>query len=157
MILRAIDLARWAPNHRLTEPWRFYLLGEETAAAIAHLNADMVTARRGEVVGEAKRERWLRIPGWLVVTCRRTEDEIQAGEDYAACCCAIQNMQLYLWSEGVGMKWTTGNVTRDPRFFELIGVEPKEERLVGMMWYGFPADVPTTQRKPVEEILRERP
>ena len=48
---RALDLARWAPNHHLTEPWRFYLLGPETAAAIARLNAEIVTAKSGPEAG----------------------------------------------------------------------------------------------------------
>src|SRR5258706_8754349 len=30
VILEAIDVARWAPNHRLTQPWRFYLIGPAT-------------------------------------------------------------------------------------------------------------------------------
>jgi hypothetical protein len=27
MVERAIEVARWAPNHHRTEPWRFYMLG----------------------------------------------------------------------------------------------------------------------------------
>lgn len=156
-ILQAIDLARWAPNHHLTEPWTFYLLGPETAEAIAHLNARHVAEKRGEQSGRAKLERWLGIPGWLVVTSRRSEDEIRDREDYAACCCAVQNLQLYLWSRGIGVKWTTGAVTRRDSFYELVGIDPNSERLVAMLWYGFPSDVPQPRRKPVKEILRRRP
>ena len=37
-VLRAaIDVARWAPNHRLTEPWRFYLLGPVAMGAVVDL------------------------------------------------------------------------------------------------------------------------
>ena len=32
-LLRALEAARWAPNHKLTEPWRFSVLGAETRAA----------------------------------------------------------------------------------------------------------------------------
>jgi len=156
-ILRAIDVARWAPNHRLTEPWHFYLLGRKTAEAIAHLNAERITSERGVKAGEKKRLRWLAIPGWLVVTCRRAEDPVRAREDYAACACALQNFQLYLWSEGIGVKWTTGDVTQDPLFYPLLGIDPGQEALVGMMWYGYPAEIPTTQRKPVESIVTELP
>ena len=156
-ILTAIDLARWAPNHHLTEPWTFYLLGRESADAIARLNAQLVAEERGEPAGKAKLDRWLDIPGWMVVTCRRSNDELREREDYAACCCAIQNMQLYLWSCGIGMKWTTGAVTRTERFFELLDVDPGAERLVAMLWYGYPADVPRPPRKPVKEILVRRP
>ena len=152
-ILEAIDLARWAPNHRLTEPWRFYLLGRETAEAVARLNAEIVTEARGDAAGQAKLDRWLRVPGWLVVTCRRSHDPLRQHEDLLACACAVQNLQLYLWSEGIGTKWTTGKVTRDPRFVDLLGIDPAEERFVALLWYGYPAEVPTTQRKPVKEIL----
>lgn len=153
VVLKALDLARWAPNHRLTEPWRFYLLGPETSKAIAHLNAEIVTAERGAQAGKAKLERWLAVPGWLVVTCVRSDDPVRAREDYAACCCAVQNGMLYLWSEGIGVKWTTGAVTRDACFFELLGVDPEAEALVGLLWYGYPAETPVTRRRPLEEVL----
>lgn len=153
----AVDLARWAPNHHLSEPWRFYLLGRETAAAIAHLNAERVAADKGEAAAQAKLERWLAVPGWLLVTCEVCADPVRAREDYAACCCAIQNLQLALWQDGIGVKWTTGEVTRDPRFYDLAWVDRELEQVVGLLWYGYPAEVPSTARKPVEEILVELP
>ena len=156
-LLDAIDLARWAPNHRLTEPWRFYLLGRTTAAAVAHLNAEIVAEKRGPKAAQAKLDRWLSIPGWLAVTARIDDNPLVTQENYAACCCALQNMQLYLWSEGIGMKWGTGEVTRHPRFFDLLGIDPQAEQLVGLFWYGYPAEVPQSQRKPVADIIAELP
>ena len=153
LIHEAIALACRAPNHRLTEPWRFHLLGPETADAVARLNADLVAAKRGVAAGRAKLARWRKMPGWLVVTVQVAEDALRAREDYAACCCAVQNLMLYLWSAGVGTKWTTGDVTRDARFYELIHVEPAAEAVVGLIWYGYPAEVPETPRKPLEAVL----
>ncbi|GAB5518211.1 MAG: nitroreductase [Rhodothermales bacterium] len=153
-VLDALASARWAPNHRLTEPWRFYLLSDETADAVARLNADLVTVKRGEVAGQAKYERWAAVPGWLAVTHECSEDPIRNQEDYAATACVIQNLSLLLWAQGIGMKWTTGAVTRDPRFFDLLQINTKRERLVGLLWYGYPATVPQTQRqKSVAEIV----
>lgn len=157
VLLRGLDLARWAPNHRLTEPWRFHLLGPETAAAVVELNAELVEAKRGASAAAAKRERWGAIPGWLVVTCPVEDDPVRAREDYAACCCAIQNLQLYLWSEGLGTKWTTGAVTRTAAFYDLLGLDPENETVVAMLWYGTPSDVPTTQRRPLDDVLRRLP
>ncbi|MGH8650639.1 MAG: nitroreductase family protein [Gammaproteobacteria bacterium] len=157
LILQAIELARWAPNHRLSEPWRFYLLGPETAEAIARLNAARVAERRGAQAGDAKLRRWRQIPGWLVLTCLRPSDPDQEREDYAACCCAVQNFCLFLWSHGIGVKWTTGDVTREPRFFKLLNIDPSEEFLVGLFWYGYPAVVPQIKRRPVSEITCWRP
>jgi nitroreductase len=152
-IRRAIDLARWAPNHRLTEPWRFYLLGPETAARVADLNAELVAAKEGPVAAEDKRRRWRAVPGWVAVTSARGDDALREREDYAACCCAIQNLMLYLWSEEIGVKWTTGQVTREPRFYDLIWADPVRETVVGLLWYGYPAEVPRTARRPLASCL----
>ena len=159
-VLSAIDLARWAPNHYLTEPWKFYLLGRETAEAVARLNASMVAEERGDAAGRAKLERWLEVPGWLVVTCARTERDdggVRQREDYAACCCAVQNLQLILWSRGIGTKWTTGKVTQTDRFYDIVGIDSDREMLVSMLWYGYAAEVPAASRRPVKEILETRP
>lgn len=156
-ILKALDLARWAPNHHLTEPWHFYLLGKQTAAGIARLNAKLVTAKSGEEAGQQKLERWSGMPGWLVVTCDNCDDKIQAREDFAACCCAVQNFMLYLWAEGIGVKWTTGAVTRHPDFYDLIWVDPKAETVVGLFWYGYAAEIPHLDRKPLDMIMVELP
>lgn len=156
-ILRAIDLARWAPNHLLTEPWHFYLLGPETVDAIARLNADLVTQSKGPKAGRAKLDRWRAIPGWMVVTCENSDDPVRTREDYAACCCTIHSFSLYLWSQGIGVKWTTGDVIRHPDFYDLIWVDPVCETVVGMIWYGYAAEVPQTARKPVEQILVSLP
>lgn len=155
LVLEGIEAARWAPNHHLTEPWRFYLLSDPVKAQIVELNGRLVAEAKGEAAGRAKRERWQGIPGWLAVTCARSSDELRQREDYAACCCAVQNLALYLWSRGVGLKWTTGAVTRTDEFYDLIWVDPAVETVVGLFWYGYPDEVPVSVRRPVAEILVE--
>lgn len=151
----AIEIARWAPNHRLTEPWRFYLLGPKTAERMAELAGRIDTAAKGERAGEARRQRMLAIPGNFVVTSPLRDDELLEREDYAACCCAVQNLMLYLWQRGVGVKWTTGAITRDQGFYELLGIDSSAERIVGLFWYGSPKIVPTQKRKDPEELTVE--
>lgn len=157
VILEAIDLARWAPNHHQTEPWRFHLLGPETIAGIVELNARLVAERKGEAAGRAKRDRWSQVPGWLAVTTAVSDDPVRCEEDYAATCCAIHNFSLVLWSRGIGVKWTTGDVTRHHEFYNLINADPATTRLTGLLWYGYPAQIPDQRRRPVEEIVIERP
>ncbi|MEE8321352.1 MAG: nitroreductase [Gammaproteobacteria bacterium] len=157
MILKAIDLARWAPNHHVTEPWHFYLLGQETADRICRLNADITRERKSERAAEIKLNRWRQVPGWLVLTCMNSDDPIREREDYAACCCAAQNLMLLLWDEGIGIKWTTGDVTKDDRFYELINVERQRETVVGLFWYGYAEVIPDVKRKPVATALTELP
>ena len=61
------ELARWAPNHRLTEPWRFYLMGPETVAAAVDCWAEYEVEREGEAAGQARRKRLAGIPGHFVL------------------------------------------------------------------------------------------
>ena len=156
-LLEAIEVARWAPNHRLTEPWRFYLLGEQTADAVAHYAADFEAASKGERVGAARLARLKAIPGNFVLTSQRGDDKLTERENYAACCCAVQNLMLYLWQCGIGVKWTTGPVTREPGFYELLGIDPESELALGFFWYGLPKVVPTQKRRDVSEIVIEMP
>ncbi len=155
LVREAIEVARWAPNHHLTEPWHFYLLGEEKKAASVELVRTIATENKSVELGEHKAQAAAAIPGWLVVTCSRSDDELRTREDYAACCCAIQNILLYLAEAGVASKWTTGPITRDQRFFSLLGIDAEKEFVVGLVWYGYPKVLPTQSRKDVAEILTE--
>jgi nitroreductase len=157
VLLEAIEVARWAPNHRLTEPWRFYPIGEQTRGAIVELAAELDAVAKGEAAGAARRARLRGIPGFFVLTSKRSEDPLVDRENYAACCCAAQNLMLYLWHRGIGVKWTTGGVTRQPRFYDLLGIDARLEVVVGFFWYGVPKVVPTQQRRAVAEIVTERP
>ena len=152
---QAIEVARWAPNHRLTEPWRFYLLGRTAMRAVVDLAVELEVAAKGEKAGAARRARLQGIPGMFVLTSRRSEDTLLDRENYAACCCAAQNLMLYLWPQGIGVKWTTGGITRHARFHELLGIDAAQESIVGFFWYGVPKVVPAQQRRPVTEIVTE--
>lgn len=156
-VLAALDAARWAPNHRLTEPWRFYLLGAQTAERLSLLNAELVSRKSGEEAAAAKLRRWRAMPGWLAVTCVKSADAAREQEDYAACCCAVQNLLLALWATGIGSKWSTGKVIREPAFFDAIGADAAQEFCVGLVWYGYPQSVPAQHRVPLTETLFERP
>jgi nitroreductase len=157
VLLEAIEVARWAPNHRMTEPWRFYLIGQKTTEPVIELAAAIDAAKKGEAAGAARRARLRGIPGFFVLTSCRSDDALLDREDYAACCCAAQNLMLYLWHRGIGVKWTTGAITRDPRFYDLLGIESTKEVVVGFFWYGVPRVIPTQKRRAVAEIVTERP
>lgn len=157
VLLDAIEVARWAPNHRLTEPWKFYLLGPETVKRARDCWAQFEAEVKGEAAGEARRKRLAEIPGHFVMTSARDEDELIELENYAASSCAAQNLALYLWQRGVGIKWTSGAITREQRLYELLGIDAGLERIVGYFWYGIPRVVGEQRRRPVTEIVVEMP
>ncbi|KAL7552932.1 hypothetical protein ACHAWF_016180 [Thalassiosira exigua] len=159
----AIEAATHAPNHKRTEPWRFYLLGPKSIEEVCRLNAELVAATKGEAAGEAKLRRWRAMPGWLVVTCRGKSGadramEDPAGlarEDYAACCCAVQNLCLSLNAQAIGTKWTTGPVNFDERFSGAVGFDSNEEFVVGTIWFGAALQSPSPPAKKMglEDVL----
>ena len=157
LVREALEAATWAPNHYVSEPWRFILPGKETVGRIVDLCEEIVSADKGAELGDHKRKAWGEKPGWLIVTCPRNEDDLREKEDYAACCAAVQNFMLYMWKAGVGSKWTTGPITRDSRFFEIIGVDENEAFVVGMLWFGYPKVTPTQSRVPLNEVLTQLP
>lgn len=151
----AIEVARWAPNHRLTEPWRFYVLGPATRRAVIELAVELEVAAKGERAGPVRRTRLEAVPGMFVLTTPRSDDLLLDRENYGACCCAAQNLMLYLWRKGIGTKWTTGGITRQQRFCDLLEIDFSRESIVGFFWYGVPKVIPTQKRKPVEEVVTE--
>lgn len=155
LVLEAIEVARWAPNHHLTEPWHFYLLGDDAIKRSVELTRIVVTERKDEKIGEFKAADAAKRPGWMVVTCRHSEDALTEREDYASVACAIQNLTLYLSEAGVATKWSTGPITRDSRFYELLGIDEAREFIVGLIWFGYPKITPTQQRKAVADITTE--
>jgi nitroreductase len=157
LVRDALEAATWAPNHHVTEPWHFILPGEHTVQKILDLCRLMTAGKKGDELALHKRESWAEKPGWLIVTCERSEHELRQQEDYAACCAAVQNFMLYLWKAGVGSKWTTGDITRDPRFFDIIDVDESQAFVVGLIWFGYPKLTPGQSRKELSKVLRRLP
>lgn len=155
LLMQAIEVARWAPNHRLSEPWHFYLLGPETVDQLLELIVELKAADMGEPARAALIKRLDKIPGWFVVSCKRNSDAWREREDYAACCCAVQNLVCFLWQAGVGVKWTTGAVIRDERCASLLGIDPAQDFIVGLFQYGYPEKIPEQHRREVHAICTQ--
>lgn len=150
-VTEAVESARWAPNHHLTEPWRFYLLDLARIVRLGELWAE-VLVRRGasQTKVKTKCEQWGRSKGVVILTCtsQPDADEVTRQEDYAACCCAAQNLMLHLWSEGLGCKWSTGAVWEHEDFWPLLGYKqrPEHTEVVGIFFYGVPERIPKRRR-----------
>lgn len=150
-IERALEAAVMAPNHRLTFPWRFVRVGGETRGLLADLAVRLQTEKQGELPLEvvAKiRSKVLDPAELIVVSIVRHEDAFTAREDYAATACAIQNLHLSLWAEGIGSKWSTGGPTRHEDGYRILGIDAAREEIVGFVWAGLPAKVPPCPERP---------
>jgi nitroreductase len=155
VVIDGIEVARWAPNHHLTEPWHFYLLGEKAMKANVELIRQITAENHDESKADFKAKAAQDIPGWLVLTCKRSDDEVLQREDYASCCCAMQNLMLYLSEAGVGSKWATSEIAEDKRFYDLLSIDQEQELIVGVLRYGYSKITPTQSRKEPSEIITE--
>ncbi|HXF61475.1 MAG TPA: nitroreductase, partial [Caldilineaceae bacterium] len=162
---RVLNAGPWAQNHHLTQPWRFILLGPQTHRAWAKTSAELQLqslrtedAAAREKARAGAEQKILAKPRLVAVTYRLCEDAQQRREDFAATCCAIQLIQLAAWAEGLGMQWSTNFMTRHPQGYALLGIDPAEEEMVGLLYFGYPAEVPAPRaRKPLAEVLRRLP
>jgi nitroreductase len=159
---RILDAARWAPNHRLTEPWRIAIIGTQSREALADaLASQTASSQDPSVLAKAKedaRQKVMSFPVLLAVTCRLAGNPDQQVEDLAAVCAAIQNLQLAAWAEGIGTHWNTGRVTRLPETAVLLELSKRSEQLVGFLYLGYPAQVPETpRRRPIQDFVRTLP
>ena len=67
LLHEAIEVATWAPNHHVTEPWRFYPFGPETIDACLDLVREIVTEKKGDPrAGDHKAKTWSEKPGWIL-------------------------------------------------------------------------------------------
>ncbi|MDP6775401.1 MAG: nitroreductase [Candidatus Latescibacteria bacterium] len=158
----ALSYGIWAPNHHLTEPWRFSVLGPATKEKLAQRYREIQIAKvkgpvdeeNREKIGQAGYDKFMSKPTIVAVSSLRGDDEQQVREDYAAACCAIQNIQLAAWGKGIGIQWSTGPITMEEDTYALLGIDPSQEDIIGFLYMGYPAETPTSKRGPVTEVLR---
>ena len=162
VLQHALQAARLAPNHKLTNPWRFAHPGPQTRQRITDIGLalkcdDDTPAPRRERV----RRKLADPPELLVVSQPRAGDAFRAREDYAAVACAIQNLMLALWAQGVGSKWSTGDLTRHPDTYRALDIDPEREDIVAFVWIGHPRPedepLPTPPRQPLDQVYRALP
>jgi nitroreductase len=124
-----LDLARYAPNHKLTQPWRFRVLGPEAVA------------RLKKAGGEKEEAKLSRAPTLVLATAVLTGDAIQDEEDILATGCAVYAVLLGAHARGLASYWRTPGVLRRPEGREAIGLAD-DEHVVSLIHLGPPISVP---------------
>jgi nitroreductase len=158
-IEQLLDCAVRAPNHKLTQPWRFAVLTGAARDRFAELRAGHRLKRFDDpstpeaLAGADKVRRESRdTPVFVVVMSAVNPDEITREEDYAASMMAVANLMIAAESLGLGTYLKTGGIMRDPAVLELAGV-PDGFRVIAVVSLGYPAGTePPRRRKPAAEL-----
>lgn len=160
-IEQIIESAVHAPNHRITEPWRFHVFsgrgrGElaKARAEWARLTAEADGEDEENVAGRVSRERKkaFRAPVVIAVISKAGRDEIATLENYAACSAAVQNMQLTAHSLGLATMWRTGPTAYHEHMRAFFDLE-SGDHIVAYLYVGYP-ETPDTRRRrtPASEL-----
>ena len=136
-----LDLARWAPNHHLTNPWRFRVLGP---GALARLKQ----AAGPEAAGKLDRA-----PTLIAVSVVQTGDPVADEEDLCAAACAAYIVLLAAHGRGLAGYWRTPAVLRAPQGRAALGIGD-EERAIALLHLG-PArqEQRPPERAPATEVV----
>ena len=133
---RAFDATRDVPVDYEVDPWQFYMIGADQAQAIAWLNARLMEAMVGVEAAQAAYDQWRSVPGWVVVTCLRVDDEQQQDHLKERCLTAMQRVSLSLWSESIRTSWITDLIVENHEFYRIVEIDAEREVAIGILWYG---------------------
>lgn len=150
-IERMLDMAAQAPNHRLTNPWRFYVLGPESRAAyglaLGNRKAKKATDEvQAESIRRATADEHRAQPCIIVVATTQDENLEIREEDYAATMMATNNICLAATALGLGTHIRSGAIMNDPAARAAVGVS-ENERIVAVITVGVPLETPAAKAR----------
>jgi nitroreductase len=140
-----VDLARYAPNHHLTQPWRFRVLGPETRGRIE------------EIAGEKEAAKLRRAPTLVLASAALSGDPATDEEDLHATAAAVYAVLLGATARGLASYWRTPACLREPTVRDVLGLGERE-RVVGLLHLGpRVSEPPAKERLALEEVLTVLP
>ena len=145
MLDELFELARWAPNHHLTNPWRFRVLGPSAREGLMEL-------AESEQPGSAVKLQ--RAPTLVAVSAQQSgEDPSQDREDLLATAAAAYIVLLGAHARGLAGYWRTVGLLDDPRGRALLGMSDTETPL-GLLYLGDPVqEQRVPERAPLAEVV----
>ena len=145
VIERLLEAATWAPNHHLTQPWRFWVIsgsgrerfGEAMAASDLNTHTDATDVQR-EAMRQSAIMKARRAPVIIAVAAVVAEDaKNPAVEEVAATAAGIQNLLLQVEAERLGAIWRTGRSAYEPEMKQFFGLTERDY-LLGFVYLGYP-------------------
>ncbi len=144
MLDELFELASWAPNHHLTNPWRFRVLGARSREALMRL-------AESEKPGAAAKLQ--RAPTLVAATAIQAGDPAQDREDLLAVAVASYVVLLGAHARGLAGYWRTVSLLDDARGREILGLEACETP-VGLLYLGRPVqEQRVPPRAPLDQLV----
>ena len=164
-VTRALQAANQAPCHKHTHPWTFYSIGQETRQKLVPAVTELAAAKSLNKKSENAEEDLKRAIGkvmtppvlFAVTSKLSPADAFREKEDYAASVCALHNMVLSLWGDGVAAKWSTSALTRHPETYSALGIDANVEEIIGFVKAGYAERLPKVEKPSTDATTRFLP
>jgi len=157
-----LELAVTAPNHRMTQPWAFVILGPEARRAYGAVKgrirgAGVADAARAESLIRETATTMEQLPAAVAFIQRLDPDPAIREEDYATVYMGVQNFLIGAVALGLGSHVRTGAALEDPETRAVLNIR-EDERIVALVEVGEPASLPPVRpRVPARERTRQLP
>ena len=140
-----LELALHAPNHHLTQPWRFRVLGPETRR------------RLDEHCGEKEAMKLRRAPTLVLATAVLSGDPLTDEEDLAAVATGVYAVLLGATARGLASYWRTPRAFEEAGVRAILGLAPAE-KVVALIHLGPKvSEPPRKERLPLDDVLTVLP
>lgn len=157
---KALLAASNAPCHKHTHPWKFFIMGEnirqELIPTITKLAQEKSQKNNSKDLAKDVQRALNKIilpPVIIAVASKKTpNDNFREKEDYAASVCALHNLVLSFWDNGIGSQWTTGAITRHQKTYSALNIDSTKYEIIGFVKSGYPAAVPKVSKLSVDDI-----
>jgi nitroreductase len=144
-----LQAAMSAPDHGSLRPYRFIVIRGDARGRLSEVFADAATQRGLDQAGiDKQRAKPLRSPLIVSVVARiEHRPKIPEIEQLLSAGCAAQHIQLACRLLGFGSIWLTGDNCYDQTVYRALGLD-LDERLVGFLYIGTPAQPPAKKIRP---------
>jgi len=142
IIEQVLENANWAPNHKLTEPWRFKVF---TGASLELLGGALADIYKANIPEEKYQERKFKKlqtnptkAGCVIAICmqRDPKESLPEWEEVAAVACAVQNMYLTCTAYSLGSYWSSPGIIKYPAVGKFLKLK-EGEKCLGFFYMGY--------------------
>lgn len=157
IVENVLNNAIWAPNHGMTQPWRFKVFIGEGMKKIGAFLPELYKLKAGDTFSQKKHDKLTKRGenvSVIVAICMEPDPEgkIREIEEIEAVAAAVQNMYLTCTAYGIGGFWSSPAFVYSDEMKEFLGLSAKAQCL-GLFYMGYPeGEWPKSHRKPLEYV-----
>lgn len=153
-----LEAARWAPNHKKTEPWKYKVIRGDGLAKLGDFIQEQYVKNTGKPANMKARKLADKLQQSsaviLIFLDRDPKERIPEWEETVAVAMSVQNMWLMVQNLGYGAYWSSPKDFANMLEFEAIQTADND-KFMGFFYMGTVENKPTDlpERKAVKEFV----